>query len=855
MKSNKKYLTELIGFNEEKGGIEMNFKDYHLEEKFRKYNYEKELYKSLIFCICCFLGYTFQVINSIILNKKIVYSTIGYVVALIIEIFLAKMTSVYKTRFKFVRVLKYFRFFLMFFTGYTFLVFSSLDFNPTLFLRFIYGSMFALNLIYIFYLDYNIILLISVAVFNCLIFFILGIKNQLGNLYFLPEMIVNLIYFSGTFLIKRYEFSTGKEIFFELFKNENYIDYIQEIINSFNTSVISINSKEVLFINEVGLNYLKVNNFINQPEIVNSSSNLGLDDENTINNIKDGVDEFLKSLILKTTFENNSIVFNVGKTLNDIAQYLLKDDNFEIKQFKRLGIFNSKEKSLEIHVRKIRFNEDILEIFIIDVSEIKLAEKNNIETKFKKKILAKLAHEFKTPLITIISLIKNIVDNQMRLNENEIQIKLNHINNFSNYVILLISDIIQYVSDSIDINFTINDTYLRETLEFSFDVLKTLIQCNENKANRIEANIEIDKSIDLHKAITDENRLKQIILNLISNAVKFTVSGSIKIKASYITETGIIEISVKDTGFGIKEEDIHLIFQENIQLNINQEYNIKGSGLGLSISKNLAKCLGHNIGFNSQYGVGSEFYIRIKTRKLINNNNIVKCKSTNDKINDKLELSKDLSLCIKSSNFNLDNFNNINNISQFFNDHSTNKNNFDLIKTEEIDDIIYNHEFQSMSSENSEFVIETKCFTLEINKFSQMKYDILVVDDHKLVRDNTINLLKNVLSIMKLDYFGIVEGSDGIDLLNKIRLDRENRIKLIFLDENMEYLNGSEAVNFIRKWEECKKIQKYEIISVTAFDDKETRQRILSSGVNSVLFKPCTKSDFMKIFEKFSVNN
>ena len=676
---------------------------------------------------------------------------------------------------------------------------------------------------------------------------------KLGNLYFLPEMIVNLIYFSATFLIKRYEFSTRKEIFFEFFKNENYIDYIQELINGFKTLVISINLKEMLFINEVSLNYLKVNNFINQPEIVNSSSNLGLDDENTINNIKDGVDEFLKSLILKTTFENNSIVFNVGKTLNDIAQYLLKDDNFEIKQFKRLGIFNSKEKSLEIHVRKIRFNEDILEIFIIDVSEIKLAEKNNIETKFKKKILAKLAHEFKTPLITIISLIKNIVDNQMRLNENEIQIKLNHINNFSNYVILLISDIIQYVSDSIDINFTINDTYLRETLEFSFDVLKTLIQCNENKANRIEANIEIDKSIDLHKAITDENRLKQIILNLISNAVKFTVSGSIKIKASYITETGIIEISVKDTGFGIKEEDIHLIFQENIQLNINQEYNIKGSGLGLSISKNLAKCLGHNIGFNSQYGVGSEFYIRIKTRKLINNNNIVKCKSTNEKINEKLQFSDYSNLCIKSANINLDTFNIIDNISQFCNDHSTNKNNFDLIKTEEIDDIIYNHEFQSISSENSKFVIETECFTLEINKFSPMKYYILVVDDHKLVRDNTINLLKNVLSNLKLDNFDILEGSDGIDLLNMVRSDRENRIKCILIDENMEYLNGSEAVNFIRKWEEYKKIQRYEIISVTAFDDKETQQRILFSGVNSVLFKPCTKTDFIKIFEKFSL--
>ena len=134
----------------------------------------------------------------------------------------------------------------------------------------------------------------------------------------------------------------------------------------------------------------------------------------------------------------------------------------------------------------------------------------------------------------------------------------------------------------------------------------------------------------------------------------------------------------------------------------------------------------------------------------------------------------------------------------------------------------------------------------------QMIFNRLVIDDHKLERNNTINLLKNVLSFLKINDHAILERSDGIDLLNLIRLDKEKKIEYIFIDENMDYLNGSESVHIIRKWEEYHKIKRYKIISITAFDDKDTSTRLKSSGVNSILLKPCNKSDFIKIFQKFS---
>jgi DNA-binding NarL/FixJ family response regulator len=123
----------------------------------------------------------------------------------------------------------------------------------------------------------------------------------------------------------------------------------------------------------------------------------------------------------------------------------------------------------------------------------------------------------------------------------------------------------------------------------------------------------------------------------------------------------------------------------------------------------------------------------------------------------------------------------------------------------------------------------------------------VVVDDHKLVRTNTINLIKKALSALNINDCNIIEGSDGIDLLNIVRKDEKCKIKCILIDENMEYLNGSEAVKIIRKLEQNNKIKSQHIVSITAFDDIGTRKNILDSGVNTILSKPCTKSNIIEI--------
>ena len=311
----------------------------------------------------------------------------------------------------------------------------------------------------------------------------------------------------------------------------------------------------------------------------------------------------------------------------------------------------------------------------------------------------------------------------------------------------------------------------------------------------------------------------------------------------YLPQNNSVVIRVKDSGMGIKDTDNHLIFQENVQLCVNHEYNSKGSGLGLSIVKNLAQSLNHKISFKSTYGKGSRFSLEMQCLIKVNKNkNYLEDKSM------KIEQS------VKSIEFEKD-------ISQFTNkeelkhlsckqlikdysiiidsDISMKNNSVNRLKQNEL------HEYQ-YNWFPPNFVKEQFCFCLP-SLIPNNNYNIVVVDDNKFIRESSVNLIKNVLKTLKINDVDIIEGSDGIDLLNMVRSDKSYKIKSIFIDENMEYLNGSDAIKIVRKMEDNKKVRVYNLVSITAFEDNESKNRILSSGANSIISKPCTKSDITKI--------
>jgi len=545
-----------------------------------------------------------------------------------------------------------------------------------------------------------------------------------------------------------------------------------------------------------------------------------------------------------------------GMKLNDILSEIFKENNFISKEFLSIGYFTydieGKKSFYEVLYRKMKINEEIVELLVYNVSEIKFAEKTNAETKYKQKILAKIAHEFKTPLITITSFINNLVEFSSkcdRCQRTSIE-KLKHIENLSNYTIILISDIIQYIS-GLEKKIKKYELDIREVVTFCNQVLDTLVTCNFFKGNNIKTSLHIDEGIDNVKITSNENKLKQILLNFISNSVKFTKKGFIKLIVQYDFILNKIKIIVKDSGIGIKDEEKSLIFNENIQLNTEDNYNIKGSGLGLSISKAIADSLGHEIGFSSTFQKGSEFYLNISCAGIVRT------------LRENYKQRKDILLQISQEKEG--SYVKLNKSLQFFNYTERLKDN--VIKIEENSSLS-----QTIIINNLNFVDETNIKEFKdyenlmnntgrsnlmkdlINVNENCSY-FLVVDDLEFVRKNTSNLLRSVFSDINKSDYKIIECSDGIELLNYVMNDKENRIKCIFIDENMEYLNGSETVKIMRTLEEKSKINKYHIVSITAFDDHETKNCILKSGVNSIVVKPCSKSSIVDTLKRIGIES
>jgi signal transduction histidine kinase len=113
---------------------------------------------------------------------------------------------------------------------------------------------------------------------------------------------------------------------------------------------------------------------------------------------------------------------------------------------------------------------------------------------------------------------------------------------------------------------------------------------------------------------SDRQKVKQIVLNLLSNALKFTPSGSVTIGAGYDAESRMVEIAVIDTGVGIAMEDQAKVFEDFRQLDSSPARGYGGTGLGLSICRRLSHMLGGTIELHSAPGSGSSFTLRLPAR-------------------------------------------------------------------------------------------------------------------------------------------------------------------------------------------------------------------------------------------------
>ncbi|MGM0607560.1 MAG: ATP-binding protein [Candidatus Muiribacteriota bacterium] len=245
-----------------------------------------------------------------------------------------------------------------------------------------------------------------------------------------------------------------------------------------------------------------------------------------------------------------------------------------------------------------------LTFIVKNLNTIKNERKNKTKAeKMSLSYLSHLSHEIRTPLNTIIGMSE--VLNEMKLDKKEKKY-LDIIGRASNYLSSVVNDVLDYSKlESKDFDYSISSFNLKELCQEIMENFETQI-----KDKKIKSVFDFDKNIP-EFIEGDPFRFRQILYNLIGNAVKFTDNGfiSLILNKRKLNKREFIEIAVKDTGIGIEKEKIMNIFApfEQQDYDIYQEYG--GTGLGLAICKKITEKLGGEIKVKSKPGVGTEFIV------------------------------------------------------------------------------------------------------------------------------------------------------------------------------------------------------------------------------------------------------
>lgn len=229
----------------------------------------------------------------------------------------------------------------------------------------------------------------------------------------------------------------------------------------------------------------------------------------------------------------------------------------------------------------------------------------------KDEFLANVSHELRTPLNSMIGLTESLIDGVAGEPNPKMKENLNMIFSSSKRLSSLINDILDFSKlKNNDIAISPKNIDLKHTADMVLNILKSL-----TSTKNIELKNEI--SDETPNAYADENRVQQILFNLLGNAIKFTSEGYVRISAEQKDE--FIYISVEDTGIGIPKEKSMDIFKSFEQVDSSIERKYGGTGLGLAISKQLIEIHGGTIWVESEPGAGSKFIFTLPIGQKVQN--------------------------------------------------------------------------------------------------------------------------------------------------------------------------------------------------------------------------------------------